>query len=114
MRLLFILYNLINLLFRSTSNTLCKNCKYFTPLTQIPFNNKFKDKLPEKHIVADHYGLCSKFYYENVHKIRNSDDKCGKDGLYFVDKNKTKSDYKMEYSTIPNLEIKNIINSIII
>ena len=114
MRLIFILYNLINLLFKSRSEILCKNCKYFTPLTQVPFNNKFKDKLPERHIIADHYGLCGKFYYESVHKIRNADDKCGKDGLYFVDKNKTNSDYKMAYNLIPNLEIKNIVHSIVI
>ena len=108
MRLLFILYNLINLLFRSTSEILCKNCKYFTPLTKLSINNKFTDKIPERHMINNHYGVCSKFYFESVHKIRNSYDKCGKDGLYFVDKNKTKSDYKMEYSVIPNLEIKNI------
>ena len=53
--------------------------------------------------------MCGKFYYENVHKIRNADDKCGKDGLYFVDKNKTNSDYKMAYNVIPNLEIRNIV-----
>jgi hypothetical protein len=113
MKLIFIFFNIISLLCKSTSKLLCKNCKHFTPLTQVPFNNKFADKLPERHIISDHYGLCGKFYYESVHKIRNADDKCGKDGLYFVDKNKTNSDYKMAYNIIPNLEIKNIAHAII-
>jgi hypothetical protein len=113
MRLIFILYNLLNLLFRSSGDVLCKNCKYFIPLTKLSINNKFTDKIPERHIVNNHYGVCSKFYYESVHKIRNTDDKCGKDGLYFVDKNKTNSDYKMTYSLIPKLEIKKIAHAII-
>jgi hypothetical protein len=104
----------MNFISKINSEILCKNCKYFIPLTKLSINNKFTDKIPERHMINDHYGVCSKFYYESIHKIRNTDDKCGKDGLYFVDKNKTNSDYKMAYSIIPNLEIKKILHAIII
>ena len=113
MKLINILFIIINFILKINSEILCKNCKYFIPLTKLSINNKFTDKIPERHMINDHYGVCSKFYYESVHKIRNTDDKCGKDGLYFVDKNKTNSDYKMAYNLFPNLEIKNIAHAII-
>jgi len=89
-----LLIYLISFLFCSSTN-ICKNCKYFIPLTRTKIQNKFIDRIPERHIKDQNYGICTKFYYENVHKVRNSEDKCGKEGLFFVDKNKTITDYEI-------------------
>ena len=104
-----ILIYLINFLICSSTN-ICKNCKYFIPLSKIKIQNKFIDRIPERHIIDENYGVCTKFYYETVHKVRNSEEKCGKDGLFFIDKNKTSSDYNIFFEN----NFKNVLEFTVI